>query len=133
MNGEHIWYVSLNRADQTDASDGSKGGAAVSVESTRPSQVGLGLKSLCQSQMWVEFVVVCSLLCLQAPVDQKMDSAIHRINHYPVDSAIGFPNSYPLDSNIYPEDSAIQRLNNWGQSFFSGYSGFSLSSKTNIS
>ena len=72
---------------------------------------------------WVEFVVVCSLLCLQAPVDQKVDRA----------SATGFPNSYPSDSNIYPVDSAIQRLNNWGQSFFSGYSGFSLSSKTNIS
>ena len=33
----------------------------------------------------------------QAPVVRKMDSAIHRINHYPVDSAISFPNTYPLD------------------------------------
>ena len=45
---------------------------------------------------------------LQAPVVQTLDSAIHRINHYPADSVIGFPNTYPLDS-------AIQRLNNWGQ------------------
>ena len=45
---------------------------------------------------------------LQAPVVQTSDSAIHRINLYPVDSAIGFPNTYPLDS-------AIQRLNNRGQ------------------
>ena len=31
---------------------------------------------------------------LQAPVVQKVDIVIHRINHYPVDSAIGFPNIY---------------------------------------
>ena len=29
-----------------------------------------------------------------------MDSAIHRINLYPLDSAIGFPNTYPLDSGV---------------------------------
>ena len=28
-----------------------------------------------------------------APVIQKVDNAIHRIIHYPVDSAIGFPNN----------------------------------------
>ena len=36
----------------------------------------------------------------QVPVDQKMNSAIHRINHYPLDSAIGFPNTYPRDSDL---------------------------------
>ena len=35
----------------------------------------------------------------QAPVVQKVDNTIHRINHYPLDSAIGFPNTYPLDSD----------------------------------
>ena len=35
-----------------------------------------------------------------APVVQKLDSAIHRINHYPVDNAIGFPTTYPLDSDL---------------------------------
>ena len=35
-----------------------------------------------------------------APVVQKVDSAIHRINHYPVDSTVGFANAYPLDSNL---------------------------------
>ena len=35
-----------------------------------------------------------------APVVQKLDSAIHRINHYPVDNAIGFPDTYPLDSDL---------------------------------
>ena len=32
-------------------------------------------------------------------VVQKVDNAIHGINHYPLDSAIGFPNTYPLDSD----------------------------------
>ena len=37
---------------------------------------------------------------LQTLVVQRLDSAIHRINHYPVDSAISFPNTYPLDSDL---------------------------------
>ena len=37
---------------------------------------------------------------VQAPVVQKVDSSIHRINHYPVDSPIGFPNNYPLDRDL---------------------------------
>ena len=36
----------------------------------------------------------------QAPVVQKVDSAIRWINLYPVDSAIGFPNTYPVDSDL---------------------------------
>ena len=35
-----------------------------------------------------------------APVVQKLDSAIQRINLYPVDSAIGFPNTYSLDRDL---------------------------------
>ena len=42
-----------------------------------------------------------------ASVVQKVDSAIHRTNLYPVDKAIGFPKTYLLHS-------AIQRLNNQG-------------------
>ena len=42
-----------------------------------------------------------------ALVVQTLDSAIHGINHYPADSVIDFRIIYPLDS-------AIQRLNNWG-------------------
>ena len=34
------------------------------------------------------------------PVVQKMDNAIHRINHCPLDSAVGFPNTYPLDCDL---------------------------------
>ena len=29
-----------------------------------------------------------------------LDSAFHRINHYPLGSAIGFPNTYPLESDL---------------------------------
>ena len=35
----------------------------------------------------------------QSPVVPKVDNAIHRINHYPLDSAIGFANTYPLVSD----------------------------------
>ena len=31
---------------------------------------------------------------------QKVDSAIHWINHYPLDSTVGFPNTYPMDSDL---------------------------------
>ena len=37
---------------------------------------------------------------LLAPVVQKVDSAFHQINLYPVDSVIGFPNAYPLDRDL---------------------------------
>ena len=36
----------------------------------------------------------------QAPVVQKLDNAIHRINHYPVDSVVCFVSIYPLDSDL---------------------------------
>ena len=50
-----------------------------------------------------------------APVDQKVDNAIHRINHYPVDSVVCFVNIYPLDSDLSGGYSVIQPLNNRGQ------------------
>ena len=37
---------------------------------------------------------------MQALVVQKVDNAICRINHYPLDSAIGFSINYPLDSDL---------------------------------
>ena len=42
-----------------------------------------------------------------AQVVQNLDSAIHRLNHYPADTYYGKQLRYPLDS-------AIQRLNNRG-------------------
>ena len=35
-----------------------------------------------------------------ASVVQRVDNAIHRINHYPVDSVVCFANTYPLDSDL---------------------------------
>jgi len=37
----------------------------------------------------------------QAAVVQKLYSAVHRMNLYPVDNAIGFPNTYPLDGDSF--------------------------------
>ena len=37
---------------------------------------------------------------VQAPVVEKVDSAIPWINLYPVDNAIGFPKTYQLDSDL---------------------------------
>ena len=51
-----------------------------------------------------------------APVVQKVDSAIHRINLCSVDSAIGF-HKLVHKVDIYPMDSAIQLLNNCGLLF----------------
>ena len=33
-------------------------------------------------------------------VVQKVDNAIHRINHYPADSVVCFVNTYSLDSDL---------------------------------
>ena len=63
-----------------------------------------------------------SKLIVLAQVVQKLDSAIHRINLYPVDTYYGKQLRYPLDS-------AIQRLNNRGQVCFRttiGLCGFNL-------
>ena len=35
-----------------------------------------------------------------APVVLRVDNAIHRINHYPLDSTIGFSNTYWFDSDL---------------------------------
>ena len=37
---------------------------------------------------------------LLARVVRKVDNAIHRINHYPVDSVACFVNTYPLESDL---------------------------------
>ena len=38
-----------------------------------------------------------------APVVQTLDSAIHWINHYPLDNSIGFASVYLLDSDLSSE------------------------------
>ena len=52
---------------------------------------------------------------LLAPIVQKVDNAIHRINHYPVDSVVCLVITYPLDSDLSGGLSVIQPLNNRGQ------------------
>ena len=37
---------------------------------------------------------------LLAPEVRRLDNAIHRINHYPVDSVVCIVNTYPLDSDL---------------------------------
>ena len=37
---------------------------------------------------------------IPSPGSSTLDSAIHRINLYPVDSAIVSPKTYPLDSDL---------------------------------
>ena len=37
---------------------------------------------------------------IQARVVRKVDNAMHRTNHYPVDSVVCFVNTYPLDSDL---------------------------------
>ena len=51
----------------------------------------------------------------QALVIQKVDNAIHCINHYPVNNAVGIHNTYPHWIVIYPVDYAIEHLINRGQ------------------
>ena len=51
----------------------------------------------------------------QALVIQKVDNAIHCINHYPVDNAVGIHNTYPHWIVIYPVDCTIEHLINRGQ------------------
>ena len=53
---------------------------------------------------------------VQAPVVQRLDNAIHWINHYPADSVVCSVNIYPLDSN-YPLDSVIQPLSTQGLAY----------------
>ena len=49
----------------------------------------------------IAYVLPYSLKLLKlAPVVQKVDNAIHRINHYPLDIAIAFAITYPVDSDL---------------------------------
>ena len=53
----------------------------------------------------------------QFPVVQKLDSAIHRINHYPADKT----NRVIHEIEIFPSASAFRLLNNRDQSVFFGF------------
>jgi len=53
----------------------------------------------------------------QAPVVEKLDSAIHWIKHHPTDKCQGNLLGYPLDR----DDSVIHLLNNWGQKAYESW------------
>ena len=55
--------------------------------------------SKCMAGLWVH-LMPCKLAIVQGRVVQRMDNAIHRINHYPADSVVCFVNTYPLDSDL---------------------------------
>ena len=51
------------------------------------------LRAMCSGNKWYKVIYL-------APVVQRLDNAIHRINHYPVDSVVCFVNTYPLESDL---------------------------------
>ena len=59
---------------------------------------------------------ICFHLQTRPQVVQTLDSAILRINHYPVDKYLGNQWRYTLN-NFYPVECAIRRLNNRGLAF----------------
>ena len=53
------------------------------------------------------------------PVVKEVDNTIHRINHYPLDSALFVSLILMRWIVIYPVNTAIQLLNNWGLKYTS--------------
>ena len=94
---------------------------ATSYKNFQENQQVINLLSKHQTSLWWKwklcgtFLNFCNIFCLAsvgrkkslAPVVQRADSGIQRINLYPLDSAIGFPKIYPLEN-------AMQLWNNWG-------------------
>ena len=60
------------------------------------SRAGLGHRVV----FWEQHFTVTVSLSTQGPVVQRVDNAIHKINHYPTDSTVCFGNTYPLDSDL---------------------------------
>ena len=65
-------------------------------------------------------------IILQAPVVQKLDNAIHRINRYPVDKCWQNKPRYPL---IFPVDSVVHLSNNPSLIFFRSMGSFKIRSR----
>ena len=89
-----LWYITLVSANH----DSSNPGLRFGLENSECSLRQFHFKDL-------------------VPVVQTIDSAIRRINHYPLDNSIDFASVYPLDSDLSGGYSAIHRLNNWGLKF----------------
>ena len=56
--------------------------------------------SLDPGSSWARHSHLTLPLLSQAPVIQRLDNTIHRVNHYPADSVVCFVNTYPLDSDL---------------------------------
>ena len=54
----------------------------------------------CRVNLAVDEALVQFIFSHPAPVVQKVDNAIHRINLHPVDNPNDFFNTYPLDSDL---------------------------------
>ena len=68
------------------------------------------------SKLWQQNYTI--FVIHQCPVVQRVDNAIHPINHYPVDSVVCFVNTKFIHwIAIYPADSVIHPLNNWAQKY----------------
>ena len=79
-----------------------------------PDMLTLSLRKLREnSYTWTNITLSVGRFTNLAPVVRRVDSAIGRINHYPMDKSISFASVFPLDSDL-SLDSAIHRLNNWG-------------------
>ena len=59
-----------------------------------------GLTNLCVFSVLYVVTVTGEINKVLALVVQKMDSAIHRINHYPADKYLGNQFRYPLDKDL---------------------------------
>ena len=62
--------------------------------------VGLGVTHLWPKSLVPRVIISRSATINQAPVVQTLDSAIQRINHYPVDKYYGNQLRYSLDSDL---------------------------------
>ena len=51
-------------------------------------------------QFFITLIGLCQISKFLAPVVQTMDSAVHRINHYPADKHYQNQLSYPVDSDL---------------------------------
>ena len=64
----------------------------------------LSIQVMVESNALFDFAVILACATdatiLLAQVVQKLDSAIHRINHYPADRYYGKQLRYPLDSDL---------------------------------
>ena len=59
-----------------------------------------------------QFWIYSTDFCSTGQVVQKMDNAIHQINHFQVDSVVCFVNTYSLDNKLEC-CSAFEQLSNW--------------------